>query len=1843
MFRCGGMAQTILSQLSHQPTTSLERQEERIMDTARILVVDDDPLVLEVCALTLEAEGYQAQTASGGPEALARLENENFGLLLLDLHMPEMTGLTVLKQAREIDPNMVSVIITGYGTMENAIEAQRAGARGFLLKPFKPDELLLAVKEALELRQREQENLFLRARLPILEISQSLMEESDIESFPKQLLNVVAEQMNADRTCLLLLSEESDELYIAESVGLPNDIMAQVRIPADEGFAKKVLLQEEPVTFSGEASEKPICRAIQPELEAAVACIRLRTRDRTVGMLYLSRSPASAVFAAPDLYLLSIIASQIANALENARLFETLRQSEGKFRQFFENEPEYGYMISPKGLILDANKAAIEALGYTKEELVGKPLKILYDPESLPQAERLFAKWAETGELRNEEVAITTKQGDKRTVLLSAGTVRDQDGKILYSVSVQRDITQRKQMEREIWRQTEYLASLHEIGLGLITRRELTEMLTAIVERAGALLDTPHGFIYLPTPDGNALQMEIGTGVCSQRVNLQLEPGDGLAGKVWQSGQSLVVDDYRNWPGRSQEPPFDALRSIVGVPLISGTQVIGVLGLAHVEKDMGFRFEEIALLSQFAELASIALDNAQLYEQAQQELAERRQAEKTLERQAAQLALLNEIGSKMAAELEPDNLLELAAQLVQESFGYHHVAIFTLDPESDDTLLMKARAGAFTDLFPPGHGLKLGRGIVGWVGHSGQTLLANDVSDEPRYINHYPELVPTQSELSTPIRIGEELVGVLDIQSPQLHAFDDNDVMVMETLADQIAVAIHNAQLYEQAQREIAERRQAQNALQLQRDLAVTLSSTNDLLETLNRVLEGFFQIEGVDCGGMYLVDKATGQLDLVVHQGLRAEFVQRASHFQADSPQAGLIMTGEPIHRHYTQVFPDTQDRVRQSEGLRAISIIPVAYQGQAIAALNLSSHTHDEFSGNTRHVIEATASQIGGVIARVMAEEALRESEQRYRSIIEHSSDAIVLTDEQGIIVEWNPGAERITGLTQAEASGHFLWDVQFQMLPEEHKNSEMFEQLKAALRKYLDSGQMPWSHRLMEMEIQHPDGTRRTLQTVGFVIETDQGFRSGSILRDITERKEAEKALQAREEQFRIFFEQAPIGMAITDLEGRYLHVNPAHCRTLGYSMEEMLNLNFADITPAEDLLANLALREMALQDEMDQFQMEKRFIAKTGEIVQTLLQVTLILDPQREPLHFVGQILDITERKQAEEALRRSEAMLQSIFRVAPVGIGVVKNRILDWTNDTLHKMVGYTEEELAGQSSQVLYKTEDEFLRIGREKYAGIQEHGTGSTETQLRHKDGHLIDTLLSSTPLDPDDLSLGTVFTALDITDLRRMTEALRQSESRYRGFVDQSYEGVWEIDGEGETVFANNRMAQILGYEKPAALTERKFYDFAPRAQLDISQPGAEQSGMGKTIAQDFTLQREDGSVVHAILSHLPHRDQAGQFTGATLFVTDITDRKQTEDALRESESRYRTLFESAGDAIFIHDLEGRFLAANYVACERLGYSREALLQMVRTDIEVPEYAALTPERIREVRLYGQGLFETAHVRQDGTTLPVELSCRFVEYQSIPAILCIARDLTERKRMEQYLLRTERLAAMGHLAAALAHEINNPLQSIGSSMELVLDFPLEKAERQEYLEAVRQEIDRLMSLTTRVLDFARPPRVERHPTSTSEVAHHALSLASKQLMHNRIGVNADLPEDLARVMASRDQLAQVFLNLILNAVEAMPDGGKLNISARPTDGHIHICFQDTGPGIQADAFEKVFEPFHTTKEDGTGLGLAVSYSIIQQHGGTITAANTAEGGAVFTVSLPVTLSKFQAKENNQ
>jgi PAS domain S-box-containing protein len=402
------------------------------------------------------------------------------------------------------------------------------------------------------------------------------------------------------------------------------------------------------------------------------------------------------------------------------------------------------------------------------------------------------------------EFRMRTKTGGWRWILDRGRVVERSDiGLPARVVGVHIDITERKQSEQEIRQHTAQLEALREVGLELTAQLELDGLLQSIVSRAAELLGAVEGNLYLYQPDQDVLRGVAGVGDVSEPASKTFRRGEGLCGKVWEMGEPLVIDDYRRWEGRVAVWASHPAAAAVGVPVRWGQagvedQLLGVL-LVRALPPRTFSPTDSRLLSLFATQAAIAIRNARSYE------AERKRA--------TQLAVINQVARKAVSILDPDQLLQEVAADIQRGFAYYNVVLLQLD-ETTGELGQQAIAGGFADMAPPDYRQAVGEGLIGWAAQTGQSLLVNDVSEEPRYIVGFEEEVPTRSEMCVPLELADRVIGVLDVQETRPNAFDETDLLAMEIMADQVAVALQNARLYRELERELFERGQVERALQ---------------------------------------------------------------------------------------------------------------------------------------------------------------------------------------------------------------------------------------------------------------------------------------------------------------------------------------------------------------------------------------------------------------------------------------------------------------------------------------------------------------------------------------------------------------------------------------------------------------------------------------------------------------------------------------------------------------------------------------------------------------------------------------------------------------------------------------------------------------------------------------------------------------------------------------------------------------------------------------------------------------------------------------------------------------------
>ena len=370
-------------------------------------------------------------------------------------------------------------------------------------------------------------------------------------------------------------------------------------------------------------------------------------------------------------------------------------------------------------------------------------------------------------------------------------------------------------------------------------------------------------------------------------------------------------------------------------------------------------------------------------------------------------------------------------------------------------------------------------------------------------------------------------------------------------------------------------------------------------------------------------------------------------------------------------------------------------------------------------------------------------------------------------------------------------------------------------------------------------------------------------------------------------------------------------------------------------------------------------------------------------------------------------------------------------------------------------------------------------------------------------------------------------------------------------------------------------------------------------------------------------------------GELLGTVATLRDVTEEKQAQDTLARSEARYRNLFESASDAIATFDANGRFTTFNHAAEIISGYRREELVGQwfapMLPDDELPKALA----NFQKALSGETGLFETSFYRKDGDVRTIQVTYSTPRLDE--EVLCVIRDVTDQKMLQEQLIQSEKMSAIGQLVSGVAHELNNPLAGISAFAQLLLSEKRFPPDQRTAAEMIYAEARRASRIVQNLLTFARQHKPERTPTSVNQVLDDTLELRGYELRVRGIDVQRDYDEQSPETMADAHQLQQVFLNLITNAEQAMEraerDQQRLAIRTRRTGDLIRIEVEDTGPGIPPNLLERIFNPFFTTKPAGrgTGLGLSISLGIVREHEGRIWAENAPSGGARFVIVLPL------------
>jgi PAS domain S-box-containing protein len=487
-------------------------------------------------------------------------------------------------------------------------------------------------------------------------------------------------------------------------------------------------------------------------------------------------------------------------------------------------------------------------------------------------------------------------------------------------------------------------------------------------------------------------------------------------------------------------------------------------------------------------------------------------------------------------------------------------------------------------------------------------------------------------------------------------------------------------------------------------------------------------------------------------------------------------------------------------------------------------------------------------------------------------------------------------------------------------------------------------------------------------------------------------------------------------------------------------------------------------------------------------------------------------------------------------------------------------------------------------------------------------------------------------------VTILARDVSASRKNEARFTELFETLQEGIYIINAEGDILDVNPAFVRMLGYDSKEDVLAHRVEDiFQDRAQRKSLKEEVDRQPILQ--GREITLTRKDGSAVICLNTAAAVRDSAGTVVRYQGALMDITSRRVMERRLHQQQEFARRLIDSFPDLIFVLDDAANYTFVSPRVVDVLGFEPEEIRELelgARTHTEDRgTLRAIYDEILAGDRTFASVEVRVRHKNGDWRRLRCHFSPLFDELDKIDGVVISGRDVTDLKRLEEQLIQSEKLAAMGQMLAGVAHELNNPLTAILGVTELLLEREDTDAVTKRQLDLTHRQARRAARIVQNLLEFSRPASPHKKPLDVNVLVERTLQLQEHSLLRNQIEVQFEADRDLPAVLGDGNQLIQVLLNLVTNAEQAIREvreSGVIKISLTQQVGRISISVQDDGVGIVPEALPRIFDPFYTTKRPGggTGLGLSICMSIIREHGGNLDAKTVPGGGSEFTVDLP-------------
>ncbi len=890
--------------------------------------------------------------------------------------------------------------------------------------------------------------------------------------------------------------------------------------------------------------------------------------------------------------------------------------------------------------------------------------------------------------------------------------------------------------------------------------------------------------------------------------------------------------------------------------------------------------------------------------------------------------------------------------------------------------------------------------------------------------------------------------------------------------------------------------------------------------------------------------------------------------------------------------------------------------------------------------------------------AEKAER-ARSHFARIFERNPSAITITTlDDGRYIDVNESFLRIVGYSREELLGRSSLN-ELPIWQSGDDRRRMLSQLRTEGRV-----------REFETRFRSKSGQVRDVMISLDEIQMDGNRYLLGMVLDETERKRIEADARTSDARFRAVFEAAPVGVVVTTKDGTIIQTNPALSRLLGWTVDELRGSHFRDFTHPEDLEPNVELLNQLSAGDINGYEMEMRYIHRTGRLLWVRLSISLFPGLVDGEQMLVGLIEDITERKQSEESLRQSEARFRMIFENTPIGISFGDHEGASLLTNAAYSRILGLEPQVFQVTHWTQYTHPDD-VAADQVQYARLIAGEISSYQLEKRYlrPSGEMIWARITLMRLhDSSEGAARTLALLEDITERKLAEETLRESEARFRAIFENAPIGISFNQYGEKSIYANQAISDFLGYEQ----SELRRLHWSQTTHPDDVQ--ADQDLLTRFEAEEipgYQLEkrfiRKSGEVVWGRLTITSVVNADGSKPMRLALIEDITERKQAEETLRQSEGRFRAIFENASIGIGFGNDEGGNLFVNPAYCELLGYTPEELQTMRWQDYTHPddiEADEALAKRLRAGEISSYQI-EKRFLHKIGYPIWTRLTLTLLPDYETGALraLSLVEDIRERKAAEDALRqinitleervyeRTLELEAANNrlteldrmksrFIADVSHELRTPLSVLNTRVYLLERTPEEK--RAEYVRGLREQIERLSRFVNDVLDLSRIEG-ERHQMTLEKVAlNPLLSQVVESLQPRALESGLELhcypAADLPRVMGHSERLSQVITNLVSNALK-YTHTGQVTISSGldPSGDRVWLCVQDTGIGIPAEDLPHIFDRFYRAQNvsqmtiAGTGLGLNIAKEIIEMHGGEITIESEVGVGTTVKVWLRV------------